>query len=235
MRHVVLSGAIATGPRRMVHPTAAAGLVAPPGRALGVAPRRLCTALCAVNLAAITVAADEHLSLAAHAQKQPGRRRRRWQQRTWTRSAMTGILPRHACSARCGARRRSETWPLRSAPCRPRQSDRFLPRVEQAAQGRNPPRPASLWICGQHNSVAHNPTGPTAAADNLNDLEISSVRATPGSPPQRQPSRRPGMGATTPSAIFTRVRTAVHTGGSQVPVLAPGGQWAGAIPRPLDI
>jgi hypothetical protein len=38
IRHLVLSGAIATGPRRMVHPTAA-GLVAPPGRALGVAPR----------------------------------------------------------------------------------------------------------------------------------------------------------------------------------------------------
>ncbi len=129
MRHVVLSGTIATGPRRMVHPTAAAGLVAPPGRALGIAPRRLCTALCAVNLAAITVAADENLSLAAHAQKQPGSRRRRGQQRTWTRSAMIGILPRHACSARCGARRRSETWPLRSAPCRPRQSARFLPRA----------------------------------------------------------------------------------------------------------
>ena len=48
--------------------------------------------------------------------------------------------------------------------------------------------PASLWICGQHKSVAHNPTGPTAAADNLNDLEISSVSATPGSPPQRQPA-----------------------------------------------
>jgi hypothetical protein len=31
MRHVVLSGAIATGPRRMVHPTAPAGLIAPPG------------------------------------------------------------------------------------------------------------------------------------------------------------------------------------------------------------
>jgi hypothetical protein len=65
MRHVVLSGAIATGPRRMVHPTAAAGLVAPPCRALGVVPRGLCTALCAVNLAAITVAADKNLSLAA--------------------------------------------------------------------------------------------------------------------------------------------------------------------------
>jgi hypothetical protein len=181
MRHVVLSGAIATGPRRMVHPTAAALLVAPPGRALGVAPRRLCTTLCAVNLAAITVAADQHLSLAAHAQKQPGRRRRRGQQRTWTRSAMTGILPRHACSARCGARRRSETWPLRSAPCRPRQSGGFLPRATQPPQQQSAARHASLWICGQHKSVAHKPTGPTATADNLNELKIS-VRTTPGAP-----------------------------------------------------
>jgi hypothetical protein len=54
--------------------------------------------------------------------------------------AVRGILPRHACSARCGARRRSETWPLRSAPCRPRQSARFLPRANQVAQGRNSPR-----------------------------------------------------------------------------------------------
>src|SRR5204862_7689042 len=99
MRHVVLSGAIATGPRRMVHPTAAAGLIAPPGRTLGVAPRRLCTALCAGHLAAVTAAADKNLSLAARAQKQPASRRRR-QPRTGTRSAMTGLLPRHACSAR---------------------------------------------------------------------------------------------------------------------------------------
>ena len=190
MRHVVLSGAIATGPRRMVHPTAAAGLVA--GRTLGVAPRRLCTALCAVNLAAVPAAADKNLSLAARAQKQPDSRRRR-QQRTWTRSAMTGILPRHACSARCGARRRSETWPLRSAPCRPRQSARFLPRAKQVAHAAilHARKPVDLWTTPR--GVAHKPTGPTAAADNLNNLEISSVRTTPGSP-QRQPSRRPGMG-----------------------------------------
>ncbi len=147
MRHVVLSGAIATGPRRMVHPTAAAGLVAPPGRALGITPRRLCTALCAVNLAAIAVAADNNLSLAARAQKQPGRLCRRGQQRTWTRSATTGILPRHACSARCGARRRTETWPLRSAPCRPRQSARFLPRAKPVAQAAilRLRKPVDLW------------------------------------------------------------------------------------------
>ena len=40
---------------------------------------------------------------------------------------------------------------------------------------------ASLWICGQHKSVAHKPTGPTATADNLN-VEISPIRTTPGSP-----------------------------------------------------
>jgi hypothetical protein len=136
--------------------------------------------LCAVNLAAITVAADKNLSLAARAQKQPASRRRRRQQRTWTRSTMTGILPRHACSARCGARRRSETWPLRSAPCRPRQSGKFLPRAKQVAQAAilRARKPVDLWTTRR--GVAHKPTGPTTAADNLN-LEISSVRTTPGS------------------------------------------------------
>ena len=68
--------------------------------------------------------------------------------------------------------------PLRDA--RSRQSGRFLPRVEQAAQGHNLPRALSLWICGQGKSLAHNPTGPTADADNLNDLKISPVRTPPG-------------------------------------------------------
>jgi len=184
MRHVVLSGAIATGPRGMVHPTAAAGLVAPPGRALGVAPRRLCVALCAVNLAAITVAADENLSLAARAQKQPGSRRRRGQQRTWTRAATTGILPRHACSARCGARRRSETWPLRSAPCRPRQSGRFLPRAKQVAQAAIPP-------CAQQQQT----------------VRIIGKSAASG----QRPGRPGGNPPTTASAIHARVLTAVHS------------------------
>ena len=31
---------------------------------------------------------------------------------------------------------------------------------------------ANLWICGQHKSVAHKPTGPTTAEDNLNDRRI---------------------------------------------------------------
>ena len=35
----------------------------------------------------------------------------------------------------------------------------------------------SLWICGQGKSLAHKPTGPTADADNLNDLKISGDSA----------------------------------------------------------
>lgn len=71
--------------------------------------------------------------------------------------------------------------------------------------------PASLWICGQHKSVAHNPTGPTAAADNLNDLEISASGQRPG-PPSKAALKATRHGRYYPSAIFTRVRTAVHMG-----------------------
>jgi hypothetical protein len=101
MRHVLLLGAPATGTRRMVHPPAAARLVAPAGGALRVLPRLLCTAARTVDLAAVAAAADQHLSLAARAHKQP-RCLRLGQCRTWTRAATGGILPRHACPARCG-------------------------------------------------------------------------------------------------------------------------------------
>jgi hypothetical protein len=79
----------------------------------------------------------------------------------WTVAATGGILPRHACSARCGARRRSPDWPFRSAPCLPsgRLSLRYcaLPagyRLVAACAA-----PEGLWICGQRNGVAHIPTG----------------------------------------------------------------------------
>src|SRR6202795_4799016 len=52
---------------------------------------------------------------------------------------------------------------------------------QASCAGCNSPRarkPVNLWTTPR--GVAHKPTGPTAAADNLN-LEISSVRTTPGS------------------------------------------------------
>ena len=119
MRHVLL-GAPAAGTRRMVHPTAAACLVAPPGGALGMTSSLLRAPVSAVNLAAVAAAADEHLNPAPSAQEQPRRSFHRIRcGPAWTASATGGILPRHACSARCGARRRSGTWRFRSAPCLP--------------------------------------------------------------------------------------------------------------------
>ena len=70
---------------------------------------------------------------------------------------------------------------------------------------------ASLWICGQHKSVAHKPTGTTAATENLNNLEISSVRTTPGSPSQAALNAI-RHGCYDLSAIYTRVLIAVHKG-----------------------
>ena len=75
----------------------------------------------------------------------------------------------------------------------------------------------SLWICGQHKSVAHKPTGPTAATDNLNNLEISSVRTTRGSP-----SAAVLRAAMTSYTNYARVLTAVHT-------FSPPAQRAGAM------
>ena len=52
---------------------------------------------------------------------------------------------------------------------------------QASCAGRNSPRarkPVDLWTTRR--GVAHKPTGPTTAADNLN-LEISSLRTTPGS------------------------------------------------------
>src|SRR6516165_5800720 len=98
MRHILLPAPPALAPRRVIHATTKARLVAPAGGAL-----RLASGL----LPAVAAAADQHLRPAARAQEQPagcvfGSSHRHG----WTVAATGGILPRHACSARCGARRR---------------------------------------------------------------------------------------------------------------------------------
>jgi hypothetical protein len=185
MRHVLLLSPPATRPYRVGQPTATARLVALTGRAPGVISRHLCTAAGAIDLAAVAAAADQHLSEATRTHEQSGWRfHRRRPARTWTASAMLGIMPRHACSARCGARRRSGTWRFRSAPCLP--IDRFVtapvcvrctPSCRTAC--------ARLWICGQRKSVAHRPTGATSttsinliASEGLGQTQPFHIQAT---------------------------------------------------------
>jgi hypothetical protein len=160
MRHVLLLSAPATGTRGMVHAPAAALLIAPAGGALRVAPRLLSTAALAVDLAAVAATADEHLSAAADAQKQPAERSLGFRfARAWTTSAMGGILPRHACSARCGARRRSGLGGLgRRRAC---QSGRVSLRqcaLDRAAALRSRGRRAQT--CGYVDNAKALPTNP---------------------------------------------------------------------------
>jgi len=173
MRHVLLPGTPATRPYCVGQPTATARLVALTGRAPGVISRHLCTSAGAIDLAAVATAADQHLSAATRTREQPGRRRLN---RTWTASAMLGIMPRHACSARCGARRRSGTWRFRSAPCLPIKvvtapvCVRCTPSCRTAR--------ARLWICGQRKSVAHIPTAQQSTT-NINLIASEGLGSDP--------------------------------------------------------
>ena len=197
----------------MVHATAAARLVALAGGALGLMSGILCTAAGTVNLAAVAAAADEHHGLAASAQEQPGRPFRRRRAAAWTPSATGGIMPRHACSAPCGARRRTRAWQFRSAPCLPigRLSSRHCAldtrrnaAIVHLARG-------GLWICGQRKGVAHIPTG--AANDSQHQVdcfEEGPLRPGPVTrrrlPAEEVRSPRPGD-----CAIYARIRTAIHS------------------------
>jgi|SRR5580704_4863479 hypothetical protein len=103
MRHVVLPGAPATGPYRMGQAPAAARLVAPTGGTLGVISGLLRTAAGTIDLTAVAAAANKHLRPTTDTHEQSGRRLyRRGLAYAWTTTALLGIMPRHACSARCG-------------------------------------------------------------------------------------------------------------------------------------
>jgi hypothetical protein len=202
MRHVLLLGAITAGTHRMGQATAAARLVASAGGALAMATGLPRAAPRTIDLAAVAAAADQHLSLAADTQEQPaGRLGSLRLVRTWTTSVMGGILPPHTCSARCGARRRSQTSRFRSAPCLPCQSDRSSPH-HCAPRGRHPkpthrPRATACGYVDNARGVAHRPTGPASSSQYQFNC---SGRAGP----------RPAE--TSRCAIFARIRIAIHKG-----------------------
>jgi hypothetical protein len=121
MRHDFLPSAIAARPRGMGQTPATAHLVAPAGGALRLVAGFLCTALRAVDLPAITAAADQNLSATAGTDKEPGRCLNRFRSvaAAWTKATLAGIMPRHSCLHDCGARRRVQACQFRSAPCLP--------------------------------------------------------------------------------------------------------------------
>ena len=157
MRHVLLPCAPATGPYRMGQAPAAARLVAPTGVTLGVISGLLRTADGTIDLTAVAAAANKHLRSTTDTHEQAGRRLlRRGLAHAWTTIKMLGIMPRHACSARCGARRRSGTSRFRSASCLPiRQTvnAQLCARSTSSHQRRTP-------TCGYVDNASALPTDP---------------------------------------------------------------------------
>src|SRR6202049_2943119 len=196
MRHVLLPGAPATGPYRMGQTPAAARLVAPTGGTLGVISGLLRTAAGTIDLTAVAAAANKHLRSTTDTHEQPGRRRHR-RAHAWTTIAMLGIMPRHACSARCGARRRFGTWRFRSAPCLP---------VRQVVNAQLCARSTSSHLrrtptCGYVDNASALPTDPQDQKKNKSKRQFDCFESTalkPG-PSQPRPSAR---AAATPVAAF---------------------------------
>src|SRR6516162_11948609 len=97
MRHLFMPP-VAPGPRRVAEAAAPARLVTAAGGMQRAAPRRPGTPFAAVNLAAIAMAADQHLGPAAPAEKEPRRRREaRRVNLASTRPSPPAIIPRHSC------------------------------------------------------------------------------------------------------------------------------------------
>src|SRR5271167_1438948 len=122
MRHIFAPRPVAPYSQGMPKPSPAAGLVAPAGASLATVASTPRAPPGAVNLAAVAAAADQRLDATARAHKQPGRRGADVLGSIdvpWTNATIAGILARHACPARCGARRRAKPPSLTSAPCLP--------------------------------------------------------------------------------------------------------------------
>ena len=197
MRHVVLPGAPATGPYRMGQAPTAARLVAPTGGTLGVISGLLRTAAGTIDLTAVAAAANKHLRSTTDTHEQPARRRhRRGLAHAWTTIAMLGIMPRHACSARCGARRRFGTWRFRSASCLP---------IRQVVNAKLCARSTSSHLrrtpaCGYVDNASALPTDPqdqkTKASVKFDCFGSTTLKPGPSQP---RPSAR---AAATPVAAF---------------------------------
>jgi hypothetical protein len=108
MRHVFLPRTIVARSLGMVEPTSVARLVALAGGALRAAPCLFGASSRTVDVATVATAADQHLNLAARAKIEARARQSLigFATETWTKPPTGEILPRHSCSARCGARRR---------------------------------------------------------------------------------------------------------------------------------
>ena len=206
MRHVLLPGAPATGPYRMGQAPTAARLVAPTGGTLGVISGLLRTAAGTIDLTAVAAAANKHLRPTTDTHEQPGRRlHRRGLAHAWTTITMLGIMPRHACSARCGARRRSGTWRFRSASCLP---------IRQVVNAQLCARSTSSHLrrtptCGYVDNASALPTDPQDQKTTKVSVNLIALKAQHSDPVHHHPDRQAGQ-PRHPSPHSVSILAAIH-------------------------
>jgi hypothetical protein len=131
----------------MINATAAAHLITATGFALRLSACFLSAGFCAINLAAITMAADQHLDSTAPAQEQPRRRSiglvlaitayvhsRRLGR--WTQSLSGAMMPLHSCSCTVKGTASMQKGTLGLVSCLPANRGKVLPRQPMACQAR---------------------------------------------------------------------------------------------------
>ena len=205
MRHILLPRPIAMGPYRMSQAPAAARLVAPTGGTLGVISGLLRTAAGTIDLTAVAAAANKHLRSTTDTHEQPGRHlHRRGLAHAWTTITMLGIMPRHACSARCGARRRSGTWRFRSASCLP---------IRQVVNAQLCARSTSSHLrrtptCGYVDNASALPTDPQDQKTKAS-VNLIALKAQHSNQVRHNPDRQPGQ-PRHPSPHSVSILAAIH-------------------------
>ena len=137
----------------MGEPPSAAGLQAPSGGVLLVAPRSLRAVAGAVDLASVATAADHSLGATVRAKKQSSRRRVTvfgTANAKWTDATIARIMPLHACPARCGhgVEAKQPSWAL--LPCLPSITSKLLSRHPHRVSRASPKGPGRRLTLRTH-------------------------------------------------------------------------------------
>jgi hypothetical protein len=165
------------------------------------------TAAGTIDLTAVAAAANKYLRSTTDTHEQPRRsRHRRRLAHAWTTIAMLGIMPRHACSARCGARRRFGTWRFRSAPCLP---------IWQVVNAQLCARSTSSHLrrtptCGYVDNASALPTDPQDQKTTKVSVNLIALKAQHSDPVHHHPDRQAGQ-PRHPSPHSVSILAAIHS------------------------
>ena len=164
------------------------------------------TAAGTIDLTAVAAAANKHLRPTTDTHEQPGRRLHpRGLAHAWTTITMLAIMPRHACSARCGARRRSGTWRFRSTSCLPIRrvvNAQLCARSTSSHLRRTP-------TCGYVDNASALPTDPQDQKTKVS-VNLITLEAQHSNPVHHNHDRQPGQ-PRHPSPHSVSMLAAVHT------------------------